>query len=83
MFIVRAAIWLGVISLFVPQGFAGENIELPFNTETVQIDAGEWCEGRETICEVGEEAARVGGFLADIAAERLEVAITEYNEEND
>ena len=46
MFIVRAAIWLGVISLFVPQGFAGENIELPFNTETVQIDAGEWCEGR-------------------------------------
>ena len=83
MFIVRAAIWLGIVSLFVPQDFAGETFELPFDTETVQIDAGEWCEGREAICEVGEEAARVGGFLAGLAVDRIEVAISEYNEEQD
>ena len=86
MFLVRAAFWLGIVSVFVPSDFAGEALDMPFDTETVNFDAGErvenWCEGKEAICEAGEEAARLGGFLSEVAINRLEDAIEARSEES-
>lgn len=86
MFILRAAFWLGVVSLFIPANFAGSDIELPFSFDTASLGTDgplfdgntamdEWCEGREAMCEVGEEAARITVFLADTASERVEAAL--------
>jgi hypothetical protein len=85
MFLVRAGFWLAVVSVFVPHDFAGEATDLPFDTAAVSFDANEsvseWCEDQAILCEAGEEAARLGGFLADMATDRIEVAIAEYNED--
>lgn len=86
MFLVRAALWLGIVSVFVPGDFAGEALDMPFDTQTVSFDAGEtvetWCEGREAVCEAGEEAARLGGFLSEMAINRLEDVIEARSEES-
>jgi hypothetical protein len=85
MFFVRAAFWLALVSVFVPRDFAGETMDVPFNFETTQIDASqpvsEFCEDRAAICEAGEEAARLGSYLADIAIDRLEQAIDERQDD--
>ena len=84
MFLLRAAFWLAIVSVFVPRDFAGESMDLPFDVAETRIDAGaqvgEWCEDREAICEAGEEAFRLGGFLADMAVERIETAIEDHQE---
>ena len=82
MFLLRAAFWLAIVSFFVPRDFAGDAIPLPaMQDEPALVDAGQaltdWCEEREAICEAGEEAVRLGGFLADFAAERVEAALEE------
>jgi hypothetical protein len=85
MFFVRAAFWLAIVSVFVPRDFAGESMDLPFDIQSTRIDASEpvseFCQDREAICEAGEEAARLGSFLADIAIDRLEQAIDERQDE--
>lgn len=84
MFLLRAAFWLAIVSAFVPRDFAGEAMDLPFELAETQIDAGaqvgEWCEDQEAICEAGEEALRLGGFLADVAVDRIEAAIEDHQE---
>lgn len=87
MFLLRAAFWLAIVSVFVPREFAGEAMELPLDFETAQFDAAEpvseWCSENETLCEAGEETVRLGGFLADAAIARLETVIEEHNESED
>ena len=87
MFLLRAAFWLAIVSVFVPREFAGEAMELPVDFQTAQIDAAEpvseWCSENETLCEAGEEAARLGGFLADMAITRIEAVIEENRESED
>ena len=82
MFFIRAAFWLAVVSLFVPREFAGAEIALPEQFAETRIDAesavGSWCEDREEICQAGEEAARLGAFLADMAVDRIEAAIDDH-----
>jgi hypothetical protein len=86
MFFVRAAFWLAIVSVFVPRDFAGETMDLPFDLQSTRIDASEpvseFCEDREAVCEAGEEAARLGGLLADMAIDRLEQAIDEGQDES-
>lgn len=84
MFFIRAAFWLGIVSVFVPREFAGEALDMEFDFQTAHIDANEpvseFCEDREALCDAGTEAARLGGFLADMAADRLEAVIDEHQE---
>ncbi|WP_291842213.1 hypothetical protein [Maricaulis sp.] len=84
MFLLRAAFWLAVVSFFVPQDFAGEAMDLPFNTAETRIDASskvsEWCAENEVICEAGSEAARLGSFLGEMAMSRIGDAIEERQE---
>ena len=89
MFFFRAALWLAVVSVFVPSDFAGDamdvaELDLPFNTSETQLDAGvsvsEWCAEHATICEAGEEAARLGSFVSEVAIARIEDAIAEREE---
>jgi len=84
MFLLRAAFWLAVVSFFVPQDFAGEAMDLPFNTAETRIDASgkvsEWCAENEVICEAGEEAARLGSFLGEMAMTRIGAAIEDHQE---
>jgi len=84
MFFIRAAFWLAVVSLFVPKEFAGGEIELPQAVAETRIDAegavGDWCADRQEICEAGEEAARLGAFLADMAVDRIEAAIEDQED---
>jgi hypothetical protein len=81
MFLIRAALWLAVVSVFVPRDFAGETFALPENLTEARIDAGEpvsdWCADNAAICDAGREAARLGGFLTDMAATRIEAALDE------
>ena len=84
MFLLRAAFWLAVVSFFVPQDFAGEAMDLPFNTAETRIDASakvsEWCAENEVICEAGEEAARLGSFLGEMAMTRIGDAIEDHQD---
>lgn len=84
MFLLRAAFWLAVVSFFVPQDFAGEAMDLPFRTAETRIDAtakvSQWCSDNEVICEAGEEAARLGGFLGEMAMSRIGTAIEQHQE---
>ncbi len=84
MFLLRAAFWLAVVSFFVPQDFAGEAMDLPFNTAETRIDASgkvsEWCAENEVICEAGEEAARLGSFLGELAMTQIGAAIEDHQE---
>ena len=87
MFLIRACFWLAIVSVFVPQDFAGAHIELPeFVAAETAIDAtgaiDGWCEDHSELCRAGEEAARLGGFLADMAAARIETAIDEHQAES-
>ena len=79
MFFLRAAFWLAIVSVFVPRDFAGEPMNLPFDTASTRIDAGQavdsWCVDREALCEAGAEAVQLGGFLAGFAATQIETAI--------
>jgi hypothetical protein len=81
-FLFRAVFWLAIVSCFVPREFAGDPSMLPVGTEGAMADAGEalegWCEDRPAVCEAGEEAARLGGFLADFATDRIEDALEEH-----
>ena len=85
MFLLRAALWLAVVSVFVPRDFAGEAFALPQNLAETRIDAGEpvsaWCEDNAALCDAGREAARLGGFLTDMAATRIEAALVEHEAE--
>tara|TARA_R100000988_G_scaffold86205_1_gene49044 strand:+ start:138 stop:401 length:264 start_codon:yes stop_codon:yes gene_type:complete len=85
MFLLRAAFWFAIVSVFVPSDFAGDAFELPADLSETRIDAAapvsQWCEENEALCEAGEEAARLGGFLSQMATERIEAAI-ESHEEN-
>lgn len=84
MFLLRAAFWVAVVSFFVPQDFAGEAMDLPFNTAETRIDASakvsEWCVDNEVICEAGSEAARLGTFLGGMAMDRIGDAIETHQE---
>tara|TARA_R110002072_G_scaffold36201_1_gene106660 strand:+ start:833 stop:1102 length:270 start_codon:yes stop_codon:yes gene_type:complete len=79
MFFLRAAFWLAIVSVFVPRDFAGEPMDLPFDTASTRIDAGQavdsWCVDRAALCEAGSEAVQLGGFLAGFAATQIETAI--------
>ena len=79
MFFLRAAFWLAIVSVFVPRDFAGEPFDLPFDTASTRIDAGDavndWCVDREALCNAGSEAVQLGGFLAGFAATQIEAAI--------
>jgi len=81
MFLIRAALWLAVVSVFVPRDFAGEAFDLPENVTEARIDAGQpvsdWCLENAAVCDAGREAARLGGFLTDMAATRIEAALDE------
>lgn len=81
MFLIRAALWLAVVSVFVPRDFAGEAFDLPENVTETRIDAGQpvsdWCLENAALCDAGREAARLGGFLTDMAATRIEAALDE------
>lgn len=81
MFLIRAALWLAVVSVFVPRDFAGETVVLPENLTEARIDAGQpvgaWCSENAALCDAGREAARLGGFLTDMAATRIEAALDE------
>jgi len=84
MFLLRAAFWMAVVSFFVPQDFAGEAVDLPFNTAETRIDASakvsDWCTENEVICEAGEEAARLGNFLGGMAMDRIGDAIETHQD---
>lgn len=84
MFFIRAGFWLAIVSLFVPSEFAGGEIMLPQEIAETRIDAegavGSWCEDRQEICDAGEEAARLGAFLADMAVTRIESAIEDHED---
>ncbi|WP_300541391.1 hypothetical protein [Maricaulis sp.] len=84
MFLIRAAFWLAIVSVFVPRDFAGEAFDLPFDLAQTRIDAAEpvdgWCKDNAAICEAGREAVRLGGFLTDMAANRIEAALDEREE---
>jgi hypothetical protein len=84
MFLIRAGFWLAVVSVFVPRDFAGESFDLPMNIAEARIDAGkpvnDWCSENAAICDAGREAARLGGFLTDMAATRIETAIQEQDQ---
>ncbi|WP_417489523.1 hypothetical protein [Maricaulis sp.] len=79
MFFVRAAFWLAIVSVFIPRDFAGDPMNLSFDSASTRIDAGQavnsWCVERPALCEAGTEAVELGGFLAGFAATRLETAI--------
>lgn len=82
MFLIRACFWIAIVSVFVPKDFAGADIALPdMAVAENAIDATSavngWCDNNSEICRAGEEAARLGGFLADLAVDRLETAIEE------
>lgn len=84
MFLLRAAFWMAVVSFFVPQDFAGEMMDLPFDTAETRIDAtakvSEWCVDNEVICEAGSEAARLGTFLGGMAMDRIGDAIETHQD---
>lgn len=86
MFLIRAALWLAIVSVFVPSDFAGETFDLPANLTEARIDAGEpvseWCRSNSALCDAGREAARLGGFLTDMAATRIEAALDERETRN-
>ncbi|MAK65333.1 MAG: hypothetical protein CMF75_11435 [Maricaulis sp.] len=79
MFLIRAAFWLAVVSVFVPSDFAGNAFDMPMSISETQIDAAkpvnEWCESNAAICEAGREAVRFGGFLTEMATDRIETAL--------
>ncbi|MHA6289222.1 hypothetical protein [Maricaulis sp. CAU 1757] len=83
MFLIRAAFWMAIVSVFVPKDFAGDAFEMPMNLAETRIDAGagvnDWCADNEALCEAGEEAARLGGFLSEVAVDRIALAIEENN----
>ena len=83
-FLFRAAFWLGIVSVFVPRDFAGDVFDMPIDASQVRFD-GEGrldacCEDRETICEAGEEAVRLGGFLTELAIDKIETAVSEHEQ---
>ncbi len=86
MFFLRAAFWLAIVSVFVPRGFAGEAMDLPFETANTRIDAGAavngWCAEREALCATGAEAVHFGGLMADFAMTRIGAAIEEHQANN-
>jgi hypothetical protein len=86
MFFLRAAFWLAIVSVFVPQGFAGEAVSLPFDTSAAHVDAevavSDWCADREAICETGAEAVQFGGLIAQFAMTRIEAAIEDNQDDN-
>lgn len=79
MFVLRAAFWLAIVSVFVPRDFAGDVFDLPQNLAETRVDAAKpvsaWCEDNAALCDAGREAARLGGFLTDFAAARIEAAL--------
>lgn len=84
MFLIRAAFWLAIVSVFVPRDFAGDAFDLPLDLAETRLDAakpvGEWCENNTAICEAGREAARLGGYLTEVAAARIDAALDEREE---
>lgn len=85
MFLFRAALWMAVVSVFVPQDFAGEMFELPDSVAETRIDAGQgvnaWCESNAAICDAGHEAARLGGYLSEAAIDRIALALQDRETE--
>ncbi|MGK0266266.1 MAG: hypothetical protein ACI82N_000510 [Maricaulis sp.] len=85
MFFLRAAFWLAIVSVFVPRDFAGEAMDLPFDTARTQIDAdaavSDWCVEREALCQTGAEAVHFGGMIAEFAMVKIASALEE-NEAN-
>jgi len=82
MFVIRAAFWLAIVSVFVPADFAGAQIDMPFEINeatTIDLNADGWCADNAEICRAGEEALEFGGFLADIAVDRIDAAIEAHN----
>ena len=81
MFVIRAAFWMAIVSVFVPKDFAGDVFELPQTVAETRIDAGAgvnaWCADNAELCDAGEEAARLGGFLSEAAIDRIALAIEE------
>ncbi len=79
MFLIRACFWIAIVSVFVPKDFAGSEMALPFDVSEHHIDAegavDGWCDENGELCRAGEEAARLGGLLADMAVTRFEAAI--------
>jgi len=84
MFLIRACFWLAIVSVFVPKDFAGADIDLPFNVQSNAIDITSsvdgWCADNSELCRAGEEAARLSGFLADMAVDRLETVVEEHQD---
>ncbi|MCR9266663.1 MAG: hypothetical protein NXI03_03760 [Alphaproteobacteria bacterium] len=79
MFLIRAAFWLAVVSVFVPSDFAGDAFSMPVSLSETRIDAekpvNEWCENNSALCDAGREAMRFGGFLTEMATDRIETAL--------
>ena len=80
MFLIRAAFWLAIVSVFVPRDFAGDALDISFDTAAnAQVDVAapvsDWCRDNAAICEAGEEAARFGGYLTEMAVARIDAAI--------
>ncbi|WP_203293262.1 hypothetical protein [Maricaulis parjimensis] len=84
MFLIRAAFWLGVVSVFVPSNFAGDAFDLPISLADTHIDAekpvSQFCEDNSALCDAGREAMRFGGFLTEMAADRIETALVEHEQ---
>lgn len=85
MFLIRAAFWLAIVSVFVPRDFAGDALDLPFDLAETRIDAAQpvsdWCENNAALCEAGREAARLGGYLGEVAAARIDAALEDREAE--
>ena len=83
-FLLQAFFYLAVVSVFVPNDFAGEAELMPEIGTEAALDAEQalngWCDERPAVCEAGEEAAELTGFLVDFAAARIESAIAERDE---
>jgi hypothetical protein len=86
MFFIRAAFWLAIVSVFVPRDFAGEALDMSFDTASTRIDADAavsgWCLEREALCSTGAEAVHYGGLLADFAMTQIGSAIEEHQANN-
>lgn len=86
MFFLRAGFWLAIVSVFVPRDFAGEAMDLSFDTTHTRIDADAavsgWCAEREALCSTGAEAVHFGGLMADFAMTRIGSAIEEHQANN-
>lgn len=87
MFFLRAAFWLAIVSVFVPQDFAGDALNMNFDTNNArQIDANlavdDWCVDRTALCETGAEAVHFGGLIAEFAMVKIGSAIEQHQAEN-